>query len=177
MGPEKTYLHEDYYAGIKKYYFLAILDTIIKIGNLKNRKARILDFGCGNGKLKQLLGNKVTGYDALPELSEVKDWRRVKFDVIVVNEVFYLFTKNQIRKFLSEAHKINPEAEFVVGMSKQNIINKTIAFFVKKDAFYGTKLSPEEEINTLKEQLEVLDKKTVFFMCDVYRLKFKKKVI
>ncbi|KKT57853.1 MAG: hypothetical protein UW81_C0004G0026 [Candidatus Giovannonibacteria bacterium GW2011_GWC2_44_9] len=105
--------HEDYYAGLKGIYFRRILKAIIKIGGLKNK--RVLDFGCGKGELKKLLPNNVVGYDILPDLSDVADWRKVKFDAMVANEVFYLFSKKELENFLEELYKCNPKAELVVA--------------------------------------------------------------
>jgi len=53
----------DYYTGIKKIYFNAILRSIVKIGELNNKK--ILDFGCGTQELKKFIKNKENyiGYD------------------------------------------------------------------------------------------------------------------
>ena len=69
-------------------YFNRILKTIIRIGNLDRRDVTILDFGCGTGYLKRHLPDKVIGYDVIPELTEVSDWRDVQFDVVVANELF-----------------------------------------------------------------------------------------
>lgn len=53
----------DYYTGIKKIYFDAILRSIVGIGGLDNK--RVLDFGCGTRQLQKFLKYKENyiGYD------------------------------------------------------------------------------------------------------------------
>jgi 2-polyprenyl-3-methyl-5-hydroxy-6-metoxy-1,4-benzoquinol methylase len=166
--------HENYYSGLKGTYFNRIIRKIISIASLDKRKIRILDFGCGVGKLKKVLGNKVINYDVLEDLSEIKDWKKAKFDVIVANEVFYLFTHDELRKFISDLYKINPDAELIVGISRQEIINKILAFLAgQRDAHDNTKLKHDDEIRILRERMKILRIKSVFFMCDILMLKFK----
>jgi hypothetical protein len=69
------------------------------------------------------LPGKVIGYDVVAELSDVDDWRKTKFDVVVANEVFYLFTAAQFTEFLAELSALNPSAEPVVGISRQGVPN------------------------------------------------------
>ena len=165
---------EDYYHGLKGVYFFRILEAIIKIGDLRKRNVKVLDFGCGTGRLKELLPGKVIGYDISPELTEIKDWKKAKFDVVVSNEVFYLFSREGLIRLLGEIYKVNPNAELIVGISRQGIINKILSVLAGEgDAHDDTKLSPSEEIKTLKQKMDVIKKKTVFFMCDVYLLKFR----
>ena len=163
----------DYYRGIKGIYFRRILRTIIRIGNLDQREAGILDFGCGVGKLKTILGKKVISYDSIKELSEVSDWRTQKFDVLVANEVLYLFSPAEIREFVMEVYKANPNAEVIVGISTHGILNKIAAFLSgMADAHDGTKTPPQEQVRILTERMQILKKRKVFFMCDVYLLSF-----
>lgn len=163
--------HENYYTGIKGIYFRRILKKIIKIGDLNSK--RLLDFGCGRCELKKLLPS-VVGYDILPDLSDVADWRNVKFDTVVANEVFYLFSRKELEIFLDELYKCNPKAELIVGISRQGILNNIAKYLGGvKDAYVGTKLSPSEELAVLKDRMNVIDKKTVWFMCNIYLLRFK----
>ena len=136
--------HEDYYTGLKGIYFNRILDKIIEIGDLRERNIKILDFGCGLGKLKKLLPDKVIGYDILPDLSDIDDWEKVNFDVIVANAVFYLMTKNELRKFLNELYQHNKNVEmiFTTG-NKSLLLNNILKYvFLIPDAHLGTKLTP-----------------------------------
>ena len=43
------------YKGFSKFYFIKILEEIIKIGSLRNSKKKILDYGCGEKYLEKLL--------------------------------------------------------------------------------------------------------------------------
>ena len=166
---------KDYYTGLKGVYFYRILEAIIELGNLRNRKRKILDFGSGVGKLKKLLPGKVVNYDILPELTDVSDWKTVGFDVLVGNEVFCYFTEKELLALLDNIRAHNPKAELVVGMSRQGILNKILMVLANEpDAHADIRLGAKEEISTLKKRMEIIKKKNVFFLCNVYLLRFRK---
>lgn len=163
----KKYFAKDFsvdYTGIRKIYFNRNIKKIIKIGNLKERNIKILDFGCGIGKLKELLGNKVINYDIQPNLSEIADWRDVKFDVIVANQVFYLFTKEELKKFLNELYKLNPSVELIVGISRQGFLNNLLKYITLDfNAHADTQILPKEEILILRKRLNLIEKNIQLF--------------
>jgi SAM-dependent methyltransferase len=172
-GLQKDF-RKDYYSGLKGVYFFRILKTIIRLGALDSRAVRILDFGCGTSHLGQLLAGKVIGYDIIPELSEISDWRMAQFDVVVANEVFYLFDARQLTHFLRELRMVNPHVELLVGISRQGLFNNVLKRLAGElDAHTGTKLKPKEELELLTEQLEILDRASVFQLCDVYYMRYK----
>jgi SAM-dependent methyltransferase len=165
---------EDYYSGAKGIYFFAILKRIIALADLSRRDVVVLDFACGTGRLSQLLPGKVIGYDAVGELSDVDDWRKTKFDVVVANEVFYLFTAAQLTEFLAELRALNPSAELVVGISRQGILNNILKYLAgEPDAHEGTQLRPNEQLKILTQNLELLGHTSVFQLCDVYHMRFR----
>lgn len=165
---------QDYYTGIKGIYFFKILKTIIKIGDLRNKQVKILDFGSGTGQLKRLLPEKVVGFDINRGLTEINDWKSINFDVVVANQVFYLFSKDELLRFLDELYAKNPKVNLIVGISTQGLLNKILSILAnQKDAHSGTKLTPKEEINALKQRMHIIKKQGVLFMCDVFLLKFK----
>ncbi|MDP3765319.1 MAG: class I SAM-dependent methyltransferase [Nanoarchaeota archaeon] len=164
---------DSYYRGLKGIYFYRILKKIIEIGNLKNRDVKVLDFGCGIGKLKELLPDKVICFDIQPEFTEIDDWRKAKFDVIVANQVFYLVTEKELRNFLAELYRINRGVELIVAVSKRRLIHRILKYFFRPDAWADTKLMPVEELRVLTEKMNVLKKVNVLSMADVYLMKFK----
>lgn len=173
----RRYFTKDFskdYRGLRRLYFNGNLKKVVKIGNLKRRNIRILDFGGGIGRLKQMLGNKVMTYDIQPHLSEVEDWKKVKFDIVVANQVFYLMGKKQLRKFLDELYEINPKADLIIGMSRQGILNNFLKYAAFDfDAHADTKLKPREELEILKERLVIIRKMSNFLMNDIYLMRFK----
>lgn len=163
------------YAGLSQYYFRHLLEQIAKVGNLDRSGITVLDFGCGQGQLKCLLGSdKVIGYDIVPELTDVKDWRDVKFDVLVANEVFYSFSENALEHLLRELKKKNPTLELVIGISKQSVLNNIGKYLLgRPDAHSATKIGPKKERDILERHCRVVRRKNVMNLADVYALVFR----
>src|SRR5262245_22113065 len=165
---------KNYYSGIKGIYFFSILKTIVRIGALDSRDIQILDYGCGLGYLSKMLPGKVIGYDIIPSLSETNNWRNVRFDLVVANEVFYLFSARELINLLAEFKSINPHAEIIVAISRQGLLNNIFKYlFNEPDAHRGTKLAPKEERDILDSNLNLLKSASVFQLCDVYHMRFK----
>lgn len=163
----------DYYSGLKGLYFNSILRSIIRLGNLDKRDVKILDFGCGHSKLKKILGNKVIGYDIIPDLSDVPDWRKIKFDVVVANEVFYIMTEEEINKFIDTVYKINNKCQIITGTSRQGFINKIAMLSSgERNAYADTKTSSKDEFRILIKNLKLIKSTSVWGMCDIRLFEF-----
>ncbi len=104
----KGFNEDRYYSKnpIMNYYFNKFMNEGIKlIGN----ESFILDFGCGESVLKKkLLDKKIVGYDINPELSDVKDYKKLKPDVIFCSNVFEHLTKEKLRRTLKNFIKMKP---------------------------------------------------------------------
>ncbi|MDP1722754.1 MAG: class I SAM-dependent methyltransferase [Candidatus Gottesmanbacteria bacterium] len=163
------------YSGLAKFYFRHLLSQLIKVGALERQGITILDFGCGKGELKRILPNaNVIGYDVIPALTDVKDWRGIDFDVLVANEVFYSFAEDQLAALLAELRKKNGKLELVVGISRQSIVNNIGKFLLgRPDAHSATKIGPQKELEILLKYCEIKRKKNVLFLADVFVLTFK----
>ena len=111
--------------------------------------------------------------DIVKELSDVSDWKSVSFDIVVVNEVFYLFEESEILQFLDDLYFKNKNVELIVGISRQSWMNKFGKIILcQKDAHEGTKTPPEKEIQILKSRMDIICHKSVFMLADVYHLHF-----
>ena len=129
----------------------------------------ILDFGCGEGKLKDILGNKVINYDVINELSDIEDWRNVDFDVIVSNQVFYSFNAKSLNDLLEEFKSLNKKIILLVGISKQGILNNIGKYILgRKDAHNLTNLLPIEEMEIIKSHAKQISKRNILFLTDIY---------
>ena len=176
MANEHTLTTE--YKGIPGIYFRKLLFTIIDLGRLDRNNLTILDYGSGYGVLKSIIKNRnktvnVINYDIEPDLTEIKDWRNVDFDVVVANEVFYTFDQVALEFLLVEFKKKNQNIEIIVGISKQSIINNIgKIIFRESEAHNLTLLNPKEEIAILLEHMEIIDHKSVWCLADIYRLRF-----
>lgn len=167
--------HEDYYKGIGRIYFNRILNKIIKLGNLHNESGLILDFGCGHNHLKRrLISKNVVGYDIIPELSDVKDYKKLKPNVIICNNILEHFTESGIRKKISEFKRMNKNCKLIIAIPTENWLSKVgmiISGITNAHDDHKTKL---KEINRiLSEFCELAKRKNVFTLCEVSLWKFK----
>tara|TARA_B100000427_G_C15418393_1_gene555228 strand:- start:439 stop:945 length:507 start_codon:yes stop_codon:yes gene_type:complete len=157
------------YKGISKYYFKILLEEIINLGDLKDKDCTILDFGCGEGRLKDMLGKKVIGFDIIKELSDVEDWRNVDFDVIVSNQVFYSFNEDALEKLLDEFKNLDRKITLIVGISNQSILNNIGKYLLgRKRAHDLTNLKPQEELNILMRHARLIKKKNVLGLSKIF---------
>jgi len=165
----------DHYKGFLGKFLYKVLNTIVKIGRLDERKSlKILDFGCGLKKLKPLINNYYIGYDINPEFTEIKDWRKTDFDIVVANSVFMYMTRKELKKFIAELHKKNPNVKLIFGVSKMNMLTKILKIVTgSTKSCADVKMSYKEQLSVLTEYFEIIDKKAIFGLNDVYLMKFK----
>lgn len=138
---------------ISFFYFLTIYLNIIKIGKF-NKKKKILDFGSGLGYLKKINlkfknPSKITNYDKINELSEIKRWDEKKYDTIVFCQSAYMLSKKELNSVLKKIKKINPKTELIVALSCRSFLNRFMSKILgHSNAYTGLKLTPkiEEEI-------------------------------
>lgn len=133
---------------ISKLYFNFIYKKIANIINVHNNKI-ILDFGCGLGFLKKNFikkSLKVYNYDINPKLSDIKNWKKVNFEIIIFCQVLMYLKKFEIKKIFQEIKQRKKERKIIVVISKQNILNKFGAFILgHKNAHKGTLTYPGDE--------------------------------
>ena len=167
---------EGYYKGLSGIYFNRAIDSIITIGNLKGTSKIILDFGCGLGVLKKKLKSKsnIVNYDKNKKFSEINNWKNVKFDIFVSNQVFYQFSEKKLETIIKEIKKKNSKTLFIVGISKRSLLNKIGKFLLFKfNAHKNTILTYEKELFILMKHLKIIKKKNIFFLSDIFLMKFK----
>jgi hypothetical protein len=156
---------EDYYNGAAGIYFRKILNTIIKFGNLKNEKGLVLDYGCGVSHLKKnLTGINVVGYDILPELSDVNDYRNLKPDKIVLSGVLEHIYLDDQEKLLKEFKQMNPRAELLVYLPTENFISKIAMHLAGQKYAHNDHVTKYKEINNLLSKYYKLKQRKYIFI-------------
>lgn len=144
---------EDYYRGPARFYFERILRTLIDLGQLGRTEGLILDFGCGVGRLKRRLGrDNVIGYDIIPELSEVEDYRRLQPEKIVLNSVLEHISADGIERLLQEFLSMNREAELVVALPTENLLSRIAMRLAGQPHAHADHISNYREVNRLIER-------------------------
>lgn len=167
--------HEDYYKGMSKVYFNKILATIIRLGNLKSQKGMILDFGCGHQYLKKRLpSQQVIGYDIIPALSDVEDYRILKPEVIVCNNILEHFTQSQIHEKIREFKEMNKSCTLITATPTENWLSKVGMFITGMTNAHDDHKSKLKEINSILEgYCNIQARKKVYTLSEVSVWKWK----
>ena len=170
---------KDYYKGLKGIYLNRILDKVIELGNLKQEKGLILDYGCGTGKLKQKLRKynaNIVGYDVISSLSDVKDFRSLKPSKIVCNAVLELMSKEEIEALLKDFLRMNPHADLIVSFPTKNIISKTAALIANTDYHHGHKINYKEASKIIQKYYTLVKRSYVLTLSQVTKYSPKKQL-
>lgn len=164
----------DHYSGFQGVYFNKILKNIMEIGKLRERGSlKVLDFGCGLKKLKPYITNYV-GYDINKRFTEVNEWQKVDFDIVVANAVFMYMTEKELEMFIKKLYRHNPNAELIFGATRMNFITKLIKFITLSIKGYAdVKLTYDEQLQILSKYFTILKKRTIFGLSNVYLMRFK----
>ncbi len=149
------------YKGVFKFYYQKIIKEIIQIGNLSMVEGNILDFGCGEKQLQKALNRKILNYDINPEYSEIDDYKKLSYDVIVVNQVLMYMTKNEIFNFFNELKKTNKNIQIIVVISKHNYVTKILRKIFKKKKLIGIKSTFEDQFEIISKQTIIIKKKNL----------------
>ena len=152
-----------------RMYFNKIHNIAIKLAKpLDNKK--ILDFGCGSGKLKQKLKDyNVVNYDINEKLSEISDYKKLRPDIIFSLSVFEHIDIMQIEEIIKNFKDMNKNLILILAIPKETFLNKTLAFI-----FGVYKLNKEAHVSSISQIYYILNKhmkkqkiKKIPFLCEV----------
>jgi len=161
------------YKGLSKFYFEKIIDTIIKEGNLFKKNLNILDYGCGLKYLENKLNKKIFNYDIDKNLSEITNWNKRAYDIVVLNHVIMYMNENEFLRLLKKIKKKNSACKIIIGLSKETILNKFLAYLMLRfDYLKKTKLNYKKQIRLISNNLKIIKKKNIYFLTEIYFCKF-----
>jgi hypothetical protein len=155
---------EDYYKGFAKIYFDKILSTLINFGDLKNEGGIILDYGCGVGHLKKRLSSNVVGYDIVPELSDIDDYKKVKPNKIVLSGVLEHLYLDEIDQLIKNFLEISPYAELLIYLPTENFVSKVAMLLAGEKNAHDDHVSKYKDINKTLEKYYTLKKRKYIFL-------------
>lgn len=113
----------------------------------------ILDFGCGHGHLKKRLkGLNVVGYDIIPELSDVSDYRGLVPSQIVLSGVLEHLYGQEIETLIKEFKQMNPKASLLVYLPTENWVSKIAIRLAGQKNAHDDHISKFQEINRIIEK-------------------------
>jgi 2-polyprenyl-3-methyl-5-hydroxy-6-metoxy-1,4-benzoquinol methylase len=168
---KSTYLNKN---PIIRIFSRTKVNIAIKMARL-NKADKILDFGCGEGWLKNKLKNQgfyVVGYDKTPEHTEIKDYTELSFNKIFALDVFEHIPKEEIVKIIKNLKKKNKKFELITAIPTENLVSR------KMRKFLGKSEKVPDHITSLKEIVSILRKelrqvKSFNFLTVSYIAKFR----
>ena len=166
-----TYLNKN---PIVRIFSRSKVKIALKIAELKKTDL-ILDFGCGEGWLKNNLkkqGYNVIGYDLTPQHSDIKDYRKIKPDKIFAMDVFEHIPKEEIRNIIQNFKKMNSNFELITSIPTENIISRKARKLLGKSERVKDHITPMKDIlQILKREEKLKPIKKVNFLSVSYIIK------
>lgn len=139
----ETYEHKN---PLIRWYFKLKMKKVIKIA-APNKEELILDFGCGSGKLKQMLpGYKIIGYDINPKQTKIRDYSILKPNKIISVDVFEHIPKESILEIIDNFKKMNPKFKLIVSIPTESFISRKIRRLLGKRERALGHITPLKEI-------------------------------
>lgn len=158
---------------ISSIYFNLNYLIISNICNFKKKK--VLDFGGGLGFLKKKLVKKgaiVKIYDIVEELTEIKNYKKFKFDIVIFCHVLMYINENEIKKIFYHFSNFK-KIRIIACFSNQTVINKIFASILgHSEPHKDTKTPPHKEEQLLRKVFYVY-KNYNFFLFKVLVAKVK----
>ena len=134
-------------------------EIAIKFAELKEEDI-ILDFGAGQGYLKQKLNNEVINYDIIPEHSDIKDYTTLKPNKIFALDVFEHLTQEEIKQTILNFKKMNKDFKLITIIPTENFISRKIRRLIgKKEITEDHKTNIKQILNILNKHLDLVKKK------------------
>lgn len=147
-------------------YHKKVMNEIKRLCKIHNPKS-ILDFGCGSGELKKYMGDKVIGFDIDKSLTDVKNYRTLRPDVIVCNHVLEHMTANEVVEAFDNFLIMNPKVILIVGSPTENLLSKLIGFFHGVDNHIEHRLKLYYINELLSKRFRMLYVKNIFTMTEL----------
>jgi hypothetical protein len=161
---------------VVRIYFRWKFNKIIRFAKLKKDEL-ILDFGCGDKWLKNLLqGYNVIGYDQNPKQTDIEDYTTIKPDKIFVIDVFEHIPLEEIKKIIKNFKTMNPNFELITSIPTENWVSRKIRVLVGKKERAPDHITSLQEIwPILKSEMKLAEKINFFTIAWIAR--FEKKTI
>jgi len=163
---------EDYNSPIPvvRFYFRRVISVAIDM--LKNipEDNLILDFGCGRQYLKKISNLKIIGYDVIPELTDIEDYKDLKPNVIFCNHVLEHLDIIELRETLDNFKKMNPKF-IITGVPTENLLSRLCVKIGKPHGYFEHKTKMKTIHYELNKRLTLLDRKNVMTLTVISKWK------
>ena len=107
------------------------------------------------GFLKKKLikkGAKIIIYDKVKELSEINDYKKVNFDIIIFCQVLMYIDENEVKKIFNYLNSLEREITIITCFSQQTLVNKVFGYLLgHPNPHEDTVLFPDRENEIFKK--------------------------
>jgi len=158
----------DHWIPLIRLYFRSVARKAIDFLEIKDSDV-LLDFGCGNQRLRGFLEKKNSraryiGYDVVSKYSDVTDYKQVKANKVVCAHVLEHLTKDQLEELIEYLVRSKVES-FVVALPTENWVSKLGAFLSRRNiAHEGHVMTYKDVHRILRNKLRLVRKANIFTM-------------
>lgn len=154
-------------------YHRRVLKECVKIAKLSPGMS-VLDYGCGGQELKKLLpqGVRYTGYDLVPEFSDIADPTDGTYDVVFAIQMMQYPDRAGQEELAALFARL--AGTLVVMLPSQNMFKRHILdpiFGLKKDADETFRAEPRDVYDVLNGKFEQVKFKLLFALAEISRWK------
>jgi len=155
---------------VVRFYFRRTMSVAVDM--LKNlpQDSLILDFGCGKQFLKKILNFKIIGYDIVPELTDIKDYKNLKPDVIFCNHVLEHLSLTELKEALDNFKKMKPKF-IITGIPTENLISRLCASIGKPHGYFEHKTKMRTIHDELSMRFTLLERRNIITLTIISKWK------
>ena len=150
LNQEKLQPHYEHCLPIVRFYWHRVIKGVVQQIEA-NEKELILDFGCGQQRLKQYLpGYNIIGYDTIKEYSDIVDYKFLRPHTIVCSHVLEHMNMPQLIETINNFRCMEGHKFLITAQPTENWLSK-ISNLIGRPGCLKSNLSPIDHKLSMRE--------------------------